>query len=394
VRDATLTGAATGPRTAPPRQTTIVAVALAVLVLLIFLALQNGSLNLAGGAVIGAFAGFALYHASFGFTGAWRRIVAERRGNGLRAQMLLIGLTVIISYLLLDYGSAIGLRTYGFVNPWGLGSAIGAFMFGFGMQFGGGCASGTLFTSGGGSSRMMITLVFFILGSVIATAHLHWWNALPRFAPVSFVREFGAPVAIAGTLAVLGAISFASMVLEKRRWGDVEDLGTTVNWLTGPWSKLLGALALVAVSIATLLVLHRPWGITSGFALWGAKIFSTVGIGVESWPYWSGGRLASLERSVFADSTSVMNFGIIIGAMLAAGLAGKYKPTLTIKPSALATAIFGGLVMGYGARLAYGCNIGAYLGGLVSGSMHGWWWLIFGFTGSVVGTRTKDRLGL
>ena len=34
--------------------------------------------------LIGALAGFSLYHAAFGFTAAWRRIVSERRGIGLR----------------------------------------------------------------------------------------------------------------------------------------------------------------------------------------------------------------------------------------------------------------------------------------------------------------------
>ena len=120
-------------------------------------------------------------------------------------------------------------------------------------------------------------------------------------------------------------------------------------------------------------------------------MFYAVGIPVQDWPAWS---VKSLERSVFANATSVMNFGIIFGAMVAAGLAGKWKPTLKIKPKDLATAILGGLLMGYGARLAYGCNIGAYLGGLVSGSMHGWWWLIFGFAGSVLGIRTKMRFNL
>jgi hypothetical protein len=50
--------------------------------------------------------------------------------------------------------------------------------------------------------------------------------------------------------------------------------------------------------------------------------------------------------------------------------------------------------MGYGARLAYGCNIGAYLGGIVSGSLHGWLWLVFGFAGSLVGTRIRLKLGM
>ena len=47
--------------------------------------------------------------------------------------------------------------------------------------------------------------------------------------------------------------------------------------------------------------------------------------------------------------------------------------------------------MGYGARLAYGCNIGAYLGGVISGSLHGWGWLVFGFIGSTLGARLLIR---
>ena len=45
-------------------------------------------------------------------------------------------------------------------------------------KFSGGCASGTLFTVGGGNARMLVTLFFFICGSVIATHHVDWWFAL------------------------------------------------------------------------------------------------------------------------------------------------------------------------------------------------------------------------
>ena len=385
----------------PIRQTQVIIIGLLALCLIAFLAIQNGTLNLGSAALVGGFAGFALYHASCGFTAAWRRLITERRGSGLRAQMILVALTCSVSFLLLDYGRSINLpwfggqtwnlATDGFVNPWGVGSAFGAFIFGFGMMFGGGCASGTLFTSGGGSSRMMITLFFFITGSVLGTHDLDFWTSLPHFEPFSFVDHFGAPIALLIFFSILGAIYLGTLVLEKRQWGEVEGFGRTESLLSGKWSKLAGALALVVVSLATLIVLHRPWGITSGFALWGAKMFYTVGIPVQNWPAWSE---AALTRSVFADATSVMNFGIIFGAMVAAGLAGQYRPTLKISAKDLASAILGGLLMGYGARLAYGCNIGAYLGGLVSGSMHGWWWLIFGFIGSWLGTHTKIRFNL
>lgn len=346
---------------------------------------------------IGVGAGFALYHASFGFTAAWRRIVTERRGQGLRAQMLLLVLACALTFPLIAHGPPIdglGLRSGAWVLPFGVTALFGSFVFGMGMQLGGGCGSGTLFTVGGGSTRMVITLAFFIIGSLIGTWHLPAWAGLPRLPAFSFVREFGASGAIVTVFAIAGAIWFFSRRIELSAHGALEPRKTTGSLLTGPWSPVVGAVALAVVSVATILTLGRPWGVTSGFALWGAKIATGLGIDVVSWPYWSGGRAASIERSVFANSTSIMNFGIIFGAMGAAALAGKFSPVLNIGWRQILTAVVGGLLMGYGARLAYGCNIGAYLGGIVSGSAHGWLWGIFAFAGSSIMSLLKPRLGL
>ena len=153
-------------------------------------------------------------------------------------------------------------------------------------------------------------------------------------------------------------------------------------------------MALALVGILSFLVFQRPWSITSGFALWGAKLVQLAGIPVEEWAYWQGWRKAVLAKGIFAHRISLMNFGIIFGAMAAAAVAGKFHPMRTLTPKELLTAVAGGLLMGYGARLAYGCNIGAFLGGIVSGSLHGWWWLIWGFAGSVVGTRLRVVLAM
>ncbi|MTI42079.1 YeeE/YedE family protein [Roseibium hamelinense] len=343
--------------------------------------------------LIGGFAGLALYHASFGFTAAWRRVVTEHRGAGLRAQFLLILLTAAVSFPLIAYGERLGWPVGGFVFPFGVAAAIGAFIFGIGMQLGGGCGSGTLFTVGGGSTRMVVTLAAFILGSVLATANLHQWNRLPALPAYSLVNEFGPTLAFAATAVVLGLIGAATIWLERRTHGEVAPPTQTLSVLHGPWSMALGAVMLAIAGILTFIVVGRPWGITSAFALWGAKAFQAVGIPVETWPYWTW-QVSALETSVFMDTTSVMDFGVILGAMIAAGLAGKFAPVWTLSKRDLMTAVVGGILMGYGARLAYGCNIGAYLGGLVSGSMHGWLWLLFGFAGSVVGTRIRLRLAM
>jgi uncharacterized protein len=60
----------------------------------------------------------------------------------------------------------------------------------------------------------------------------------------------------------------------------------------------------------------------------------------------------------------------------------------------LLAAIVGGLLLGYGARIAYGCNIGAYFSGISSGSVHGWLWLAAAFVGSAIGTKLRPLFGL
>ncbi len=351
------------------------------------------------GVFLGGFAGFALYHAAFGFTAAWRRLVRERRGGGLRAQMILLGLTCLITYPLIGFEDLTGWNMHPVILPMGLMSAIGAFTFGVGMQLGGGCASGTLFTVGGGSTRMVLTLIFFVLGSVIATAHIpDFWAQLPKTTGIpnlrgtSLVNEFGAVGGLAALLGVLALIWILSAAIERRAHGGIETPRVTASLIHGNWSLAAGAVALALVGIGSFLLFQRPWGVTVGFALWGAKLFDAAGIPVADWVYWQGWRKSQLEASVFANRTSVMNFGMVFGAMAAASLAGRFAPVWHFSARDVLTAAIGGLLMGYGARLAGGCNIGAFLGGIVSGSLHGWWWLVWGFAGSLIGTRLRGIL--
>lgn len=367
----------------------MVIAALAILLLVITTGTIAGTKH-ALAAVIGAVAGFGLYHASFGFTSAWRRVLVERKGAGLRAQFLLIILISAISFPLIAYGSGIGFPVVGAVAPISVAMVFGAFLFGVGMQFGGGCGSGTLFTVGGGSARMLITLAAFIAGSLAGTFHLPWWRAMPKMAGWSMVENLGPVWAFISLAAILLSIAYVTIYREKSAHGELEKPRQTASILYGPWSPLAGVVALAFVGIATFLILGRPWGITSAFSLWGAKTASMAGIDVASWPYWSN-KTAWLNRSVFSDTTSVMNFGIIAGAMAASGLASKYRPTWRLNRGEITTALIGGLLMGYGARLAYGCNIGAYLGGLMSGSLHGWIWMIAAFFGSALAIKYLSR---
>jgi uncharacterized membrane protein YedE/YeeE len=347
--------------------------------------------------LVGVFAGLVLYHAAFGFTTAWRVLISDRRGAGLRAQLVMLAATCLVFFPLLAAGGISGQTVRGSVAPAGVPVLAGAFIFGIGMQLGGGCASGTLYTAGGGSVRMLATLLAFIAGSVVGTAHSTWWGRLPSWPARSVVLLWGPSVALVVTLSVLGLIALITILLERGRHGRLLDpiSGREPRWLQGPWPLVAGALGLALVNIATLLLAGRPWGVTSAFALWGAKAAAVLGVPVHTWPYWTApAQKAALEGSVLNDVTSVMNFGIVLGALLASMLAGRFAPVWRVPARSLVAAIAGGLMLGYGARVAYGCNIGAYVSGIASGSLHGWMWLPAAFLGSTLGTSLRPLFGL
>jgi hypothetical protein len=227
-----------------------------------------------------------------------------------------------------------------------------------------------------------------------------WWASTPALRPISIVASLGAGPGLAVSLALFATLAAITASIERRRHGALASEATPPHggWrrlVHGPWPLAAGAVGLAAVNVATLAVSGRPWGVTGAFALWGAKALRVFGVAVGAWPYWSTpAQAAALRAPVAADVTSVMDIGIMLGALAAAGLAGRFAPRWRVPLGPLAAAILGGLMLGYGARIAYGCNIGAYFSGIASGSVHGWLWLAAAFTGSAAGTKLRPVFGL
>jgi hypothetical protein len=187
------------------------------------------------------------------------------------------------------------------------------------------------------------------------------------------------------SIAVFAAAYAFVARIERKRHGTVEPVTTIDNssWLRGPWPLLAGALGLALLNFATLALAGRPWGITSAFGLWGGMALQHLGLAVQTWSGYSDPAMQkSLAGGVLADVTSVMDIGIMIGAMLCAGLASKFKPEWRISGLHFMASVIGGFLLGYGARLAYGCNIGAFFSGIASGSIHGWMWVVFALIGN------------
>ena len=340
--------------------------------------------------------GISLMHAMFGFTGGWRFFIRERKSAGIRAQILLLASSSVLFFPLIG-GVFPGIHASAAMGPVGTSVIVGAFLFGIGMQLGGGCGSGTLFTVGQGQVDMLITLSFFIVGATLGSAHLDWWLSLANVGKVSIIQEMGWLPALGLQLVVLFVLYLLVRKMEFKRQNSVANFSASIKRETqleqlihGPWPIWWGVIALAFFGLMTLLFAGYPWSITFAFGLWGAKIWTALGGDAASWAYWSGGYPGSaLNNSVLADITSVMDFGIIMGAMLAAALAGRYAPESNISSKRVVTAVVGGLLLGYGARLAFGCNIGSLLGGISSGSLHGWLWLVAAFAGGILGVKIR-----
>ena len=353
-------------------------------------AAQGSSWRTPALALVGAALGFTLFQSTFGFAGGFRAVLERRDASGFRAQALALALSSMTFFPLLAWGEVFGQPLGGFASPIGVSFVFGAILFGIGMQIGGGCASGTLFMLGGGNLKLLVTLAFFVVGSGLGAGTLDVWWSLPAWPALTAQDVMGWPVALVVHLLIFGLLA-AGLPSPKAEAG----LGSPDNSdgfsLLRPWSLWTGAGALAGLNTLTLVLSGHPWGETSGFTLWASKLAGVVGFVPASWPYWRDDPSA-LGRSIFADVTSVMDIGIIIGACLAALGSGRFVWKWRLHRSDFAGAILGGLLMGYGARLSGGCNIGAYFSALASGSLSGWVWIMAAFVGSAVGLKFRTKL--
>ena len=381
--------------THPADQPTVLITSLAVLGISLFVQQSIAGLQYLS-FLIGVGLGFTLMQAAFGFSGSWRAFIRERDGKGIRAQLLLLGLTSLLFFPILGQAFP-SIQAGAALAPVGTSVLVGAFLFGIGMQLGGGCGSGTLYTMGQGQVDMLITLTFFIVGATLGTVHLDWWLSLPGYGSISVIAHFGWWQALLLQLVILAGLYGLVRFLEIRRLEKIKPVEwripqheITQRFIHGQWPLWWGVIGLAVLNLATLIVAGHPWSITYAFGLWGAKIWSAVGGDPGSWVYWSSGYAQqSLNSSVLTDTTSVMDFGIILGSLLAAALAGKFAPRIKLSGKRVFTAVVGGLLLGYGARLGFGCNIGALVGGISSGSLHGWLWLLAGFCGGITGVYLR-----
>lgn len=333
--------------------------------------------------LIGVGMGVALARARFGFTTGWRRLVVARDPRGMVAQIVLLALAALVSMPLLarfpELSAALG--------PPSVSLLLGAFVFGLTMQIADGCGSGTLYKAGLGVPLNVAIVPLFALGSFLGAAHLDFWLSLGRAEPVDMVATMGVGYALPVTLVALAAVA----VLVIRWSGAAERRFDRSLWFDR--TLWIGALALAGLAALNLLVAGQPWGVVYGFGLWAAKVATAAGYDAAANAYWGqAGQLERLSDTVLMDVTSITNIGILIGA-LAVARRSAARQDAPLSGRQWLVGLAAGFLMGYSSRLAFGCNVGAFVSGISTGSIHGWIWWPLAFAGTLVGIRLRRGLG-
>jgi len=232
---------------------------------------------------------------------------------------------------------------------------------------------------------MLITLALFIVGSVIGSLHLPAFLALGGVDPILASNYFGPWGGLAVTFASIAVAAVVIMAVAKARGASYRPRPLIV----------LGAIAIGLLSIAVFLAGHHPWSVTFGFTVWGAKLAALGGFDFSHAAFWQWpGPKRALAESVLSDTSSLTDLGMILGAMAAAAATKPFARTAWPPLPSLLAAAIGGLLMGWGARIGFGCNIGAFVGGVASGSLHGWIWFAAALGGCAIGIRLRPLFGL
>lgn len=138
----------------------------------------------------------------------------------------------------------------------------------------------------------------------------------------------------------------------------------------------------------------KSWGVTTTFMDWGAWLYQSVGlVDVSKWPYFAD-QMKTIKVGFMNDPASMRNLGIIIGALISPLLAGHFSFKTNFKFKDIVFYAIGGILMGYGARLATGCNIGALYSGICNFSLSGWTFMVALTIGGIAGVNLVKKFNI
>ncbi|GEL07862.1 YeeE/YedE family protein [Salisediminibacterium halotolerans] len=373
--------------------------------------------------VTGVALGYILTRSIFGFAGGVKRIYVTGDSSLSKALLIMFAITIVATAGIHWGAAADGAEPAfraaasadiipgsGSVKAINLALILGGFIFGTGMIMAGGCASGTLTDLGEGAVRAVIVLFFFVLGSApgaFARYELLETSIGSAGTTVYLPDLFGyAGSVLASLLLLIGFYTIAAKYEAfRRREGHFIDgaplqnelpaakgaefklfsLKTYHQFFVKQWSYVTGGVLLAVMFIFIINTTGSSWGVTTPFQTWSVAMMNAVGLDLTS-PAFSGD-METIENGLLNHNGTLRNIGIILGSALALLLAAKFKLNYQFKLRDVVIYSLGGLLMGFGARLASGCNIGGLFAAISNHSLSGWVFMIALILGGIAGLK-------
>lgn len=312
------------------------------------------------GLVVGVIFGFVLQRGRFCMNSAFRDIILMKEYTLLKAVAVAI-LVQLIGFHLIATMGMIQLQP----KPlyWGA-NIVGGFLFGVGMVLAAGCASGTTYRVGEGMVGSFVALLGLMIGGVVTNkGALAWLDSNLKsgvFKDITTADLGVDPGSLVGnanlTLAnmfsldpwiflVIIAVVILAVLIRKRE-GEETRVDATFYEKTFKmgWSWSVTGIAIGIIGIIAFLV------------------FKKYALGI------SGGWFGFLSALITGDAEELNWFtflviGVVIGAAIAAVIAGEFKLRAPDATRVLQQFI-GGIIMGVGAVIGTACNIGHILTGI------------------------------
>lgn len=150
------------------------------------------------------------------------------------------------------------------------------------------------------------------------------------------------------------------------------------------WNPYAALTAAAVLSAAYFAITGTVWAVTGEFTRFGGEALSVMGVDVSHWQYFE---MIGLDGSPLTRTAGWIIIGMLLGSLFSILMGESFKWRFPRLKRRLAQGFGGGVIAGFGARMALGCNLAALFTGVPQFSLHAW---VFTFTtaaGAYVGVR-------
>jgi len=312
---------------------------------------------LIGGLIVGVLFGFVLQRGRFCMNSAFRDIILLKEFKLAKAVVIAL-ITLMIGFAIFALAGVITLAPKP-LKIWG--AIVGGLVFGIGMVLAAGCASGTTYRVGEG-----------MVGSLVAGFGLTLGALMTAFGVLADAKTFLQTTVIGTQLTLFGEFGAFTPIF-MLILGIVGAALTFYFWglpVLNKRKETKEPLVKFDNAVESIFKKAYPWwvtGIVIGIIGTVAYIVSNGVLGI------TGGWMDLSLWLTTADAVAWAGFiivGAILGSFISAYIGGEFKIRVPKDGLTLLKQLFGGILMGFGAVTAMGCNITNILGGVPQLSLH------------------------